>query len=34
MLGPDVFLSQQRNPKNFLLDYNAMFDFLGNVPER
>ncbi|KAF9447747.1 catalase [Macrolepiota fuliginosa MF-IS2] len=31
--GPDVIRSQQRNPKNFLLDYNSMFDFLANVPE-
>ncbi|PUU77755.1 catalase [Tuber borchii] len=31
--GPDVFLSQQRNPKNFLPDYNATFHFLANVPE-
>ncbi|RPA90555.1 catalase [Choiromyces venosus 120613-1] len=31
--GPDVIRSQQRNPANFLLDYNATFDFLANVPE-
>ncbi|KAF8463078.1 catalase-like domain-containing protein [Kalaharituber pfeilii] len=31
--GPDVIRSQQRNPKNFLLDYNSLFDFLANVPE-
>lgn len=32
--GPDVIRSQQRNPANFLLDYNSLFDFLANVPER
>ena len=31
--GPDVIRSQQRNPQNFLLDYNSLFDFLANVPE-
>ncbi|KXN85827.1 Catalase [Leucoagaricus sp. SymC.cos] len=31
--GPDVIRSRQRNPKNFLLDYNSLFDFLANVPE-
>ncbi|KAI5799078.1 catalase [Geopyxis carbonaria] len=31
--GPDVIRSQQRNPANFLLDYNSLFDFLANVPE-
>ncbi|PWW73282.1 catalase [Tuber magnatum] len=31
--GPDAIRSQQRNPVNFLLDYNATFDFLANVPE-
>jgi len=31
--GPDVIRSQQRNPTNFLLDYNSLFDFLANVPE-
>lgn len=25
--------SQQRNPANFLLDFNSLFDFLANVPE-
>ena len=25
--------SQQRHPKSFLLDYNAWFDYLANVPE-
>jgi catalase len=33
MQGPDVIRSQQRNPQNFLLDYNATFDFLANTPE-
>lgn len=28
-----IVRSQQRNPKSFLLDYNAWFDFLANVPE-
>ncbi|KAK5162809.1 uncharacterized protein LTR77_011181 [Saxophila tyrrhenica] len=31
--GPDVIRSQARNPKNFLLDYDATFDLLGCVPE-
>ncbi|KAJ9639862.1 hypothetical protein H2201_007360 [Coniosporium apollinis] len=31
--GPDVIRSQYRNPKNFLLDYNALFDLLGCTPE-
>jgi len=31
--GPDVIRSQQRNPVNFLLDFNSIFDFLANVPE-
>ncbi|KAH6906234.1 catalase [Coprinopsis sp. MPI-PUGE-AT-0042] len=31
--GPDVIRSQSRNPQNFLLDYNSLFDFLANVPE-
>ncbi|KAI9709434.1 MAG: hypothetical protein M1828_002415 [Chrysothrix sp. TS-e1954] len=32
--GPDVIRSQARNPQSFLFpDYNAVFDFLGNVPE-
>jgi len=31
--GPDVIRSQSRNPKNFLLDYDATFDLLGCVPE-
>ncbi|KAK3339908.1 catalase-like domain-containing protein [Lasiosphaeria hispida] len=30
--GPDVIRSQQRNPKNFLLDYD-LFDLLANTPE-
>ncbi|KAH8151378.1 uncharacterized protein LAJ45_04580 [Morchella importuna] len=28
-----VGLNWQRNPANFLLDYNSLFDFLANVPE-
>lgn len=32
-LGPDVIRSQQRNPENFLLDLDAMFDFMAGVPE-
>lgn len=32
-LGPDNIRSQQRNPKTFLLDFQAWFDFLANVPE-
>lgn len=28
-----VVRSQQRNPKSFLLDFNAWFDFLSQVPE-
>lgn len=32
-LGPDAIRSQQRNPENFLLDYDALFDFLACVPE-
>ncbi|CAG8150924.1 unnamed protein product [Penicillium nalgiovense] len=31
--GPDVIRSQSRNPKNFLLDYNSLFDLLANTPE-
>ncbi|KAG0637324.1 catalase [Tuber brumale] len=31
--GTGCHWSQQRNPANFLLDYNATFDFLANVPE-
>lgn len=31
--GPDVIRSQFRNPKNFLLDHDALFDLLGNTPE-
>lgn len=31
--GPDVIRSQARNPRNFLLDYDATFDLLGNTPE-
>jgi len=33
LIGPDNIRSQQRNPRNFLIDYNAWFDFLANVPE-
>ncbi|KAF2842625.1 heme-dependent catalase [Patellaria atrata CBS 101060] len=31
--GPDVIRSQHRNPRNFLLDYDALFDLLGNAAE-
>lgn len=31
--GPDVIRSQSRSPKNFLLDYNSLFDLLGQTPE-
>ena len=31
--GPDNIRSQQRHPQSFLLDFNAWFDFLANVPE-
>ncbi|KAK4940752.1 hypothetical protein LTR28_009052 [Elasticomyces elasticus] len=31
--GPDVIRSQSRNPRNFLLDYDATFDLLGCTPE-
>ncbi|MBE3041414.1 catalase [Candidatus Bathyarchaeota archaeon] len=31
--GPDVIRSQYRAPENFLLDYDGMFDLLGNTPE-
>jgi len=31
--GPDVIRSQSRNPQNFLLDYDALFDLLANTPE-
>ncbi|KAG9388999.1 KatE Catalase [Pyrenophora tritici-repentis] len=31
--GPDVIRSQARNPKNFLPDYDAIFDLLANTPE-
>ncbi|KAG2414122.1 hypothetical protein HFD88_003313 [Aspergillus terreus] len=33
MQGPDVIRSQSRNPKNFLLDHNSLFDLLANTPE-
>ncbi|GAO52450.1 catalase [Saitoella complicata NRRL Y-17804] len=33
MQGPDVIRSQQRNPQNFLLDFDSLFDFLAMVPE-
>lgn len=32
-LGADNIRSQMRNPQTFLLDFQAWFDFLGNVPE-
>ncbi|GLA62754.1 hypothetical protein AtubIFM54640_003884 [Aspergillus tubingensis] len=31
--GPDVIRSQSRNPQNFLLDHNSLFDLLANTPE-
>lgn len=31
--GPDVIRSQSRNPANFLLDHDALFDLLANTPE-
>jgi len=31
--GPDVIRSQWRNPANFLLDTDALFDLLANTPE-
>lgn len=31
--GPDVIRSQSRNPQNFLLDHNSLFDLLANNPE-
>lgn len=31
--GPDVIRSQSRNPKNFLIDWQACFDFLAHSPE-
>ncbi|KAH8422403.1 catalase [Aspergillus melleus] len=31
--GPDVIRSQHRNPQNFLLDHNSLFDLLANTPE-
>ena len=31
--GPDVIRSQSRDPKNFLLDYDATFDLLACSPE-
>jgi len=31
--GPDVIRSQSRNPQNFLLDFDALFDLLANTPE-
>ncbi|KAH7308313.1 putative vegetative catalase [Rhexocercosporidium sp. MPI-PUGE-AT-0058] len=31
--GPHVIRSQARNPKNFLLDYNSIFDLLALTPE-
>ncbi|KAK4246803.1 catalase [Corynascus novoguineensis] len=31
--GPDVIRSQYRNPRNFLLDFDALFDLLANTPE-
>ncbi|KAI0538580.1 catalase-like domain-containing protein [Xylaria digitata] len=31
--GPDVIRSQSRNPANFLLDFDGLFDLLANTPE-
>ncbi|KAJ5582826.1 hypothetical protein N7535_001446 [Penicillium sp. DV-2018c] len=31
--GPDVIRSQYRNPQNFLLDHNSLFDLLAHTPE-
>ncbi|KAL5374976.1 hypothetical protein DPSP01_011556 [Paraphaeosphaeria sporulosa] len=31
--GPDVIRSQYRNTKNFLFDYDGIFDLLANTPE-
>lgn len=31
--GPDVIRSQSRNPQNFLLDHDALFDLLANTLE-
>ncbi|KAJ3167455.1 hypothetical protein HDU88_002377 [Geranomyces variabilis] len=33
MQGPDIICSQQRNPWNFLIDYDSWYDFLANVPK-
>jgi catalase len=33
MQGPDVIRAQQRNPQNFLLNYDSWYDFWANVPE-
>ncbi|KAI9005329.1 catalase-like domain-containing protein [Gaertneriomyces semiglobifer] len=33
MQGPMTIRSQQRNPRNFLIDYDSWYDFLANVPE-
>jgi len=33
MMGPDNIRSQQRNPKSFLIDHDAWFDWLSLVPE-
>jgi catalase len=32
-MGPDVIRSQMRDGENFLLNFDAMFDFFINVPE-
>eukprot|EP01111_Echinosteliopsis_oligospora_P019121 TRINITY_DN9078_c0_g1_i4.p1 TRINITY_DN9078_c0_g1~~TRINITY_DN9078_c0_g1_i4.p1 ORF type:complete len:555 (-),score=147.14 TRINITY_DN9078_c0_g1_i4:90-1754(-) len=31
--GPDVIRTQQRNPQNFMINYDAMFDWMSLVPE-
>lgn len=33
MLGPDVIRTQSRNPENFMINYDAMFDFMSLTPE-
>lgn len=32
-LGPDAIRSQQRNPANFQVSFDSMFDFMSLVPE-
>ncbi|GAA6037196.1 hypothetical protein JCM8097_008782 [Rhodosporidiobolus ruineniae] len=33
MAGPDNIRSQQRDPRNFFINYNGWFDYMANVPE-